>query len=176
MTATGPTVAASRTAGTAEMIGPMIGTSSNTPAMTDSRTAYRPKIGSTSWLRTMQPDERRDADREAEEELAAHPLAEVALDGLDDRPGVEPPASPAATRSNVATRRRLVLEDVGDPDRQDEIGEDARRGGCSAPVIERQQERQVGAATAAARRPGRSRRCALSIHSRIGARDLEALA
>ena len=37
-TATGPTVAASRTAGTAEMIGPMIGTSSRTPAMIDSRT------------------------------------------------------------------------------------------------------------------------------------------
>ena len=54
-TATGPTVAARRTAGTAAMIGPMIGTSSSTPAMTDSRTAYRPKIGSTSWLRTISP-------------------------------------------------------------------------------------------------------------------------
>ena len=43
----GLAVAARRTAGTAEMIGPMIGTSSSTPAMTESRTAYRPKIGST---------------------------------------------------------------------------------------------------------------------------------
>ena len=38
-TAAGLSVAASSTAGTAEMIGPMIGTSSNRPAMTDNRTA-----------------------------------------------------------------------------------------------------------------------------------------
>jgi len=53
--ATGPTVAASRTAGTADTIGPMIGTSSNRPAMTDSRTAYRPKTGSIRLLSTMRP-------------------------------------------------------------------------------------------------------------------------
>ena len=39
MTATGPAVAARSTAGIAEMIGPMIGTSSRRPAMTDSRIA-----------------------------------------------------------------------------------------------------------------------------------------
>ena len=39
----------------AEMIGPMIGTSSRTPAMTDSRIAYRPKIGSTRSLRMIRP-------------------------------------------------------------------------------------------------------------------------
>ena len=109
MTATGPTVAARRTAGTAEMIGPMIGTSSSTPAMTDSRTAYRPKIGSTSWLRTSSPTNVEDADREAEDDLAADPLAEVALDGLDDRPRVEPPGRPAARGRTCATRLVLSL-------------------------------------------------------------------
>ena len=39
MTGSSPAVAASRTAGIAEMIGPMIGTSSRMPAMTDSSTA-----------------------------------------------------------------------------------------------------------------------------------------
>ena len=76
MTAAGPAVAARRTAGTAEMIGPMIGTSSRTPAMTDSRTAYRPKIGSTSWLRTSSPMNVKMPTDEAEDELAADPLAE----------------------------------------------------------------------------------------------------
>ena len=48
MTASRPAVAARRTAGIAEMIGPMIGTSSRIPAVTDSSIAYRPKTGSTS--------------------------------------------------------------------------------------------------------------------------------
>ena len=103
-----------------------------------------------------QPDERRDADREAEQDLAADPLPEIALDGLDDRPGVEPPGlrqRPVEGRD----QGRLVLEDVGDPDRQDEVGED-RPEEAARPGDEREQERQVGAAAAAARRPGRPRR------------------
>ena len=90
-TASIPAVAASSTAGMAEMIGPMIGTSSRTPAITDSRIAYRPKIGSTELAQDHQADERQDADREAEDELAADPLAEDAPDDPDDRPDVEPP-------------------------------------------------------------------------------------
>ena len=39
MTAAGPAVAARSTAGIADMIGPMIGTSSSRPAMTESRIA-----------------------------------------------------------------------------------------------------------------------------------------
>src|SRR4051794_34722848 len=38
-----------------------------------------------------EPDERGDPDREAEKDLATDPLSEVAFDGLDHRPGVEPP-------------------------------------------------------------------------------------
>ena len=120
------------------MIGPMIGTSSSTPAMTDSRTAYRPKIGSTVRLRTISPTNVEEPDREAEDELAADPLPEVALDGLDDRPGVEPPAfgqRPVEGRDE----RRLVLEDVGDPDRQDEVGEQ-RTEEAAGPSDEGEQE------------------------------------
>ena len=123
MTATGPTVAARRTAGTAEMIGPMIGTSSNRPAITDSRTAYRPKIGSTSWLRTSSPTNvamptakpsriwpRTHCPKSRSTVLMTAHVSNRQVAG--------------SARSNVATRRRLVLEDVGDPDRQDEVGED----------------------------------------------------
>ena len=55
ITASGPTVAARRTAGTAEMIGPMMGRSSRIPAVTDNSSAYRPKIGSTNRLSTSRP-------------------------------------------------------------------------------------------------------------------------
>ena len=76
--------------------------------MTDSRTAYRPKIGSTVAAEDDQADEREDADREAEDQLAADPLAEDALDRAQQHPGVEPPGRrqrpveglrPRATRS-----------------------------------------------------------------------------
>ena len=45
----------SNTAGIAAMIGPMIGRSSRTPAMTDSRSANRPNTGSMVSLRSISP-------------------------------------------------------------------------------------------------------------------------
>jgi hypothetical protein len=62
--------------GMAEMIGPMIGNSSRMPAVTESRIAYRPKIGSTVATQDEQPDEREHADRHAEDQLRPDPLAE----------------------------------------------------------------------------------------------------
>ena len=109
-----PAVAASRTAGTAEMIGPMIGTSSRMPAITDRRSAYRPKIGSTSWLRMSRPMNVSTPTDEAEDQLAADPLAEDPLDRPDDRPDVEPPASPAAPIER-RDEWRPVLEQVERP-------------------------------------------------------------
>ena len=55
----------------------MIGTSSRTPAMIDRSSAYRPKIGSTSWLRMVRPMNVSDPDREAEDELAPDPLPKI---------------------------------------------------------------------------------------------------
>ena len=70
----------------------------------------------------------------------------IALDGLDDRPRVEPPG-----RRQRAVERRderhLVLEEVGDPDRQDEVAEDEPEQAAGA-GDERQQERQVETASA----------------------------
>ena len=83
-----PAVAARRTAGIAAMIGPMIGSSSRMPAITESRTAYRPKIGSTVRLRIIRPMNVKIADREAEDQLAADPLAEDALDASAAAPSV----------------------------------------------------------------------------------------
>ena len=137
------------------MIGPMIGTSSSTPAMTDSRIAYRPKIGSTSWLSTSRPTNVNDADREAEDELAADPLAEDALDAVaGPAQRVEPPVAGRA-RSKEADEADPVLEEVGDPDRQDEVAEDGADQAAGAGE-ERQQEGQVdpGPTVAALPDPG----------------------
>src|SRR6478736_6382006 len=93
-----------------------------------------------------QSDERRDADCEAEQDLAADPLPEVTLDGLDDRPGVEPPRlrqRPVEGRD----QGRLVVEDVGDPDGQDEVGEH-RAQEAARTRDQREQEGQVRSATA----------------------------
>ena len=90
-TAPGPAVAASSTAGTATMIGPMIGTSSSTPAMIDKQDGVPPEDRVHELAQDHQADEREDADREAEDDLAADPLAEDPLGGADDRPDVEPP-------------------------------------------------------------------------------------
>ena len=148
MTAAGPTVAARSTAGTAEMIGPMIGTSSSSPAMTDSRTAYRPKIGSTSWLRTISP-------MNVKMPTAKPRMIWPRTHWPKSRSTVLMTAQASnrqaagSDRSNGRDERRLVLEDVGDPDRQDEVREDGPEQAAGA-GDERQQERQVGAAAAAA--------------------------
>ena len=95
-----------------------------------------------------QADEGANPDDEAEDELAANPLAEIALDRLDDRPRVEPPR--AGERPVEGGRQgRLVLEQIGDPDRQDEIGEQ-RAEQAPGTRDERQQERQVRATAATA--------------------------
>ena len=63
MTAAGPAVAARRTAGTAEMIGPMIGTSSRTPGddRQQERVATEDRVDQLA--QDDQPDEREDPDR-----------------------------------------------------------------------------------------------------------------
>ena len=109
--------------------------------MTDSRTAYRPKIGSTSWLATSRPTKVKIADGEAEDQLAADPLAEDALDRPDHRPHVE---APARRERPVELRHQHhpVVEQVGDPDRQDQVAEhDADQAAGTGQ--DRQQERQV---------------------------------
>ena len=100
--------------------------------MTDSSSAYRPKIGSISSLAMSRPDERQHRDRNAEDDLAAHPLAEDPLGRPDDRPDVEAPA----LRDRAIERRHqrdTVLEQVGHPHRQDQVAEEqadeARRAG-----------------------------------------------
>ena len=50
-----PAVSASRTAGIADRIGPMIGSSSKTPATTDRKIANRPNTGSTVALSRIRP-------------------------------------------------------------------------------------------------------------------------
>ena len=71
--------------------------------MTDSRTANRPKIGSTVALRRISPTNVTTPTVEAEDELAADPLAEDPLDDPDDGPGVGPPRVAAATRRTRPT-------------------------------------------------------------------------
>ena len=126
MTGSSPAVAARRTAGTAEMIGPMIGSSSRMPAVTDSRTAYRPNTGSTSSLSTSRPTNVNTPDRDPEDELRADPLAEDAPRDAQDRPDVEPPGRREA-RSNCARQRDPVLEQVEHPDRQQQVAEERAR-------------------------------------------------
>jgi hypothetical protein len=55
-----------------------------------------------------QPDEGEDPDDDPEDELAPHPLAEIVLDGLDDRPRVEPPGR-GSEWSNCPTSVTLSL-------------------------------------------------------------------
>ena len=76
MTGSRPAVAASSTAGTAEMIGPMIGSSSRIPA--DHRQQHRvpPEHRIDQPAEDQQPDEREHADGQAEDELGADPLPE----------------------------------------------------------------------------------------------------
>ena len=70
--------------------------------MIASRTANRPKIGSTAKPEDGQPDERREPDDAAKEQLAADPLAEDLVDDPDDRPGV---GSPRSGGSDAVQRR-----------------------------------------------------------------------
>ena len=130
------------TAGMAEMIGPMIGTSSRTPAITDSRIAYRPKIGIDEVAQDRQADEREDADREAEDQLRPDPLSEDPPDDPQHRPACRTARPPAAPDRTGAVERDPVLEQVEDPDRQDHVAED-RAEQAAGPGDERQQERQV---------------------------------
>ena len=80
----------------------------------------------------------------------------IALDGPDDRPGVEPPGcrQGAVERSDEGD---LVLEQVEHPDRQDEVAEDGPRR-LPAPVSQRQQEATGRGRRRRPPRPGRSRR------------------
>ena len=123
MTGSIPAVAASRTAGTAEMIGPMIGSSSRMPAVTDRRIAYRPNTGSTSWLSSDQADEREHADRDPEHELRPDPLAEDPPADAEDGPDIEPPGRRQAS-VELAGQHAPVLEDVEHPDREQQVAED----------------------------------------------------
>ncbi len=116
-------------------------------------------------------DEREQPDGEPEDELAAHPLPEHALDQPDDGPGVEPPGR-RERRVELVREGHPVLEQVEDPDRQDDVAED-RPDEAARAGDERHQEREV---------EGRRLRAALSdarderidpFADRLG--DLEAL-
>ena len=141
MTGSSPAVAASRTAGIAEMIGPMIGTSSRIPAVTDSRIAYRPNTGSTSWLSTDQADEREHADRDPEDELRPDPLAEDPPADAQDGPDVEPPRRGQAS-IELAGQHAPVLEDVEHPDREQQVAED-RPDEAARTRQDREEDREV---------------------------------
>src|SRR5207244_4114184 len=70
-----------------------------------------------------QPGERRKADRQPEEELAAEPLAEDPQDEVADRPDVPPPGHghrPLRRRS----QGRPVLDQVEHPDRDEDVADD----------------------------------------------------
>ena len=86
-----PAVRARSTAGIAAMIGPMIGSSSRTPAIDRQQDREPPEDGVDGGAQQHQPDERRDADRQTEEDLAAEPLAEHPEDEDADGPHVGPP-------------------------------------------------------------------------------------
>ena len=119
-----------------------------------------------------QPDEGGDADDETEDQLAAHPLAEVALDGLDHGPRVEPPRLRHGA-IELGDQGHPVLEDVGDPDGEDEVGEQRAEQAPGA-GDERQEERQAGAAAAATAALADARHDAVDpVAERDG--DLEAL-
>ncbi len=86
-------------------------------------------------------NEGEDRDGEPEDQLAANPLTEDPLDGSDHGPHVEPPAG---RQGSVELRHQdnAVVEQVGDPDRQDEVAEDDPDQASGAGQ-HRQQERQV---------------------------------
>ena len=60
------------------MIGPMIGSSSRTPAITREQDRETPEHGVDGQAQDLEADERRDADDESQEDLAAEPLPEHA--------------------------------------------------------------------------------------------------
>ena len=75
-------------------------------------------------------------------------MAEIALDGLDHRPGIEPPRLGQGA-IELGDQGHPVLEDIGDPHGQDEVGEQRAEQAPGA-GDEREEERQAGAAAATA--------------------------
>ena len=126
------------------------------PAITESRIAYRPKIGSTVRPRMTRPTNVEDPDHEAEDQLATDPLAEDPLDGPEQDPRVELPRRWQRPIERL-DEHDAVLEQVEHPDGQDHVAEE-RADEAAGARDERQQERQVQArARLAALEPGDQR-------------------
>ena len=116
-----PAVSPSRTAGTAEMIGPMIGRSSPNPAMSARRTAYWLKIGLTVAPRMVSPTNERSR-RWRQQDLAADPLPE---DLVDDSTIAQASRRQAGGRAPVQGELEPgpILEQEEQPGWQDEVAE-----------------------------------------------------